>query len=197
MGTCSKVRHEASSRSTEEADLQEVLHGGSFDCRSEWSHNYDSVCASWLRRSLAKSTRSADGGGGIGTSSLPSNDQQFRVSDLAICPLQAGNAFVEFVMVWPLKGTFIHSFRNVCSSQSANTLHGAAIKVKRLETQALFILPVCATGRSARATRWSTKEAGTSLGLSPCQSRSRLEKVVRWAGSGFTKNPRSPAALGD
>jgi hypothetical protein len=70
--------------------------------------------------------------------------------------------------------------------------HAAAIKVKRLETQVLFVSPVCSTGRSARATRWSTKEAGTSLGLSPCQSRSRLEKVVRWAGSGFTKNPRSP-----
>jgi DNA-binding transcriptional LysR family regulator len=37
---------------------------------------------------------------GEGISLLPLNQQQFRTRDLAFCPLQAKNAFVELVMTW-------------------------------------------------------------------------------------------------
>jgi DNA-binding transcriptional LysR family regulator len=50
---------------------------------------------------------------GVGISLLPSNEQQFRATDLAFCPLTAKNAFVEFVMAWSSKeeNPIVRSFR--------------------------------------------------------------------------------------
>jgi len=60
---------------------------------------------------------------GEGVSLLPINQQQFRMPDLAFCPLRARNAFVDFVMVWaPLRhNTLIERFRGLARTHA---LHG-------------------------------------------------------------------------
>ncbi len=60
---------------------------------------------------------------GEGISLLPVNQQQFRTSDLAFCPLKSKNAFVEFVIAWSPRRDImlIRSFRQVVLAHSANT----------------------------------------------------------------------------
>lgn len=62
---------------------------------------------------------------GVGIALLPSNEQQFRTSDLAFCPLKAKNAFVEFVMAWSSKGEnpIVRTFRNLVLSQRSRAYH--------------------------------------------------------------------------
>lgn len=57
---------------------------------------------------------------GEGISILPLNSQQFRMRDLAFCPLKAKNAFVEFVMAWSPKrdNNLIRSFRTLARAHA-------------------------------------------------------------------------------
>jgi DNA-binding transcriptional LysR family regulator len=61
---------------------------------------------------------------GEGISLLPLNQQQFRTSDLAFCPLKAKNAFVEFVMTWAPKrdSNLLRNFRKLVHLHVSGTL---------------------------------------------------------------------------